>query len=164
MDGPGACQEVGPECRRLVRFTAFMLPQALPYQLKVRDYFKQQVSAWEWFAASRTREEQLVSFQTELLKNTLPFRRGTDTALYEKIDLVREKLELGTLPVTAYQVQNADDPEPSAGIVYLRREAHLVFSGPILERLNEAELLAVITSLVKIATGSGRRLLRAIRW
>ena len=121
-----------------------MLPQALPYQLKVRDYFKQQASTWEFFAASRTREEQLVSFQTELLKNTYQFRRGTDTALYEKIDLVREKLELGALPVTAYQAQNANDPELNASIVYLHREAHLVFSGPILERLNEGELLAVI--------------------
>jgi len=121
-----------------------MLPQALPYQLKVRDYFKQQASTWEFFAAARTREEQLVSFQTELLKNTYQFRRGTDTALYEKIDLVREKLELGALPVTAYQAQNANDPELNASIVYLHREAHLVFSGPILERLNEVELLAVI--------------------
>lgn len=121
-----------------------MLPQALPYQLKVRDYFKQQASTWEFFAAARTREEQLVSFQTELLKNTYQFRRETDTALYEKIDLVREKLELGALPVTAYQAQNANDPELNASIVYLHREAHLVFSGPILERLNEAELLAVI--------------------
>jgi len=121
-----------------------MLPQALPYQLKVRDYFKQQASTWEFFAAAHTREEQLVSFQTELLKNTYQFRRGTDTALYDKIDLVREKLELGALPVTAYQAQNANDPELNASIVYLHREAHLVFSGPILERLNEAELLAVI--------------------
>lgn len=121
-----------------------MVPQALPYQLKVRDHFKQQASTWEFFAAARTREEQLVSFQTELLKNTYQFRRGMDTALYEKIDLVREKLELGALPVTAYQAQNANDPELNASIVYLHREAHLVFSGPILERLNEAELLAVI--------------------
>ena len=121
-----------------------MLPQALPYQLKVRDYFKQQASTWEFFAAARTREEQLISFKTELLKNTYQFRRGTDTALYEKIDLVSEKLELGDLPITAYQAQNANDPELNASIVYLHREAHLVFSGPILERLNEAELLAVI--------------------
>ncbi len=121
-----------------------MLPQALPYQLKVRDYFKQQASTWEFFAAAHTREEQLVSFQTELLKNTYQFRRGTDTALYEKIDLAREKLGLGILPVTVYQAQNANDPELNASIVYLHKEAHLVFSGAILERLNEAELLAVI--------------------
>ncbi len=121
-----------------------MLPQALPYQLKVRDYFKQQTSTWEFFAAARTREEQLVSFQTELLKNTYQFRRETDTALYEKIDLAREKLGLGTLPVTAYQAQQANDPELNASIVYLHQEAHIVFSGPILARLNETELLAVI--------------------
>jgi hypothetical protein len=79
-----------------------------------------------------------------LLKNTCQFRREADTALYEKIDLVREKLGLGDLTVTAYQAQNGNDPELNASIVYLHGEAHLVFSGPILERLNEAELLAVI--------------------
>jgi hypothetical protein len=121
-----------------------MLPVALPYHLKVRDHFKQQTSTWEFFAAARTREEQLVSFQTELLKNTYQFRRETDGSLYEKIDLAREKLGLGELLVTAYQTQYANDPELNASIVYLHQEAHLVFSGPVLERLNEAELLAVI--------------------
>jgi len=121
-----------------------MLPEALPYHLKVRDYFKQQTSTWEFFAAARTREEQLVSFQTELLKNTYQFRRETDPALYEKIDLAREKLGLGALQVTAYQAQYTNDPDVNASIVYLHQQAHLVFSGPILERLNEPELQAVI--------------------
>ena len=123
-----------------------MLPEALPYHLKVRDYFKQQTSTWEFFAAARTRDEQLVSFQTELLKNTYQFRReaGSDRGLYEKIDLAREKLGLGALPVTAYQANSANSPELNASIVYLHQQAHIVFSGPILERLNEAELLSVI--------------------
>jgi len=121
-----------------------MLPEALPYHLKVRDHFKQQSSTWEFFAATRTREEQLAGFKTELLKNTYQFRPETDKALYEKIDLAREKLGLGTLPVTVYQAQFANDPELNASIVYLNQEAHIVFSGPIVERLNDAELLAVI--------------------
>jgi len=121
-----------------------MLPEALPYHLKVRDHFKQQTSTWEFFAAARTREEQLAAFKTELLKNTYQFRPGTDKALYDKIDLAREKLGLGALPVTVYQAQFANDPELNASIVYLHQEAHIVLSGPIVERLNDAELLAVI--------------------
>jgi hypothetical protein len=121
-----------------------LLPEALPYHLKVRDHFKQQTSTWEFFAAARTREEQLAAFKTELLKNTYQFRPGTDKALYDKIDLAREKLGLGALPVTVYQAQFANDPELNASIVYLHQEAHIVLSGPIVERLNDAELLAVI--------------------
>jgi len=121
-----------------------MLPEALPYHLKVRDHFSKHTSTWEFFAAARTREEQLVSFQTELLKNTYQFRRETDADLYAQIDLVRERLGLGQLPVTAYQAQYANELELNASIVYLHQEAHLVFSGPIRQRLNAAELLAVI--------------------
>jgi hypothetical protein len=121
-----------------------MLPEALPYHLKVRDHFKQQGSTWEFFAAVRTREEQLVAFRTELLKNTYQFRPETDKALYEKVDLAREKLGLGDLVVTISQAQLYDSPEMNASIVYLDQEAHIVFSGPIIGRLNDAELLAVI--------------------
>jgi hypothetical protein len=36
-----------------------MLPEALPYHLRVRDHFRQQISVWEFFSAAPTREEQL---------------------------------------------------------------------------------------------------------
>jgi hypothetical protein len=122
-----------------------MLPEAHPYQLKVRDFFRRQTSTWEFFAAARTREAQLIAFQTELLKNTYRFSRESEPALFEKIDRVREQLELGTLPVMAYQAQYANaGNDLNASVIYLDQQAHLVFSGPILEKLNEEELLAVI--------------------
>jgi hypothetical protein len=122
-----------------------MLPEALPYHLKVRDFFRRQTSTWEFFTAARTREEQLIAFQTELLKNTYRFSRESEPALFGKIDRVREQLELGILPVMAYQAQYASPGNDlNASVIYLHQEAHLVFSGPILERLNEEELLAVI--------------------
>jgi hypothetical protein len=122
-----------------------MLPEALPYQLKVLDFFRRQTSTWEFFTAARTREEQLIAFQKELLKNTYRFSRDSEPALFGKIDRVREQLGLGTLPVMAYQAQYAHPGNDlNASVIYLHQEAHLVFSGPILERLNEEELLAVI--------------------
>jgi hypothetical protein len=36
-----------------------MLPEALPYHLRVRDHFRQQTSVWEFFSAAPTREEQI---------------------------------------------------------------------------------------------------------
>jgi hypothetical protein len=122
-----------------------MLPEALPYHLKVRDFFRRQTSTWEFFTAARTRDQQLIAFQTELLKNTYRFSRDSEPALFGKIDRVREQLGLGMMPVMAYQAQYASPGnELNASAIYLHQEAHLVFSGPILERLNEEELLAVI--------------------
>ena len=119
-----------------------MLSAAPPYHLKVLDHFKQQRSTWDFFAAAGTREEQLVSFKTDLLKNTYKFQPGTDPQIYEKITLVKERLGLGELPVTAYQAQYTD--EGNASILYFHGEAHLVFSGDLTQRLNGEELLAVI--------------------
>ena len=121
-----------------------MLPEALPYHLKVRDHFRQHPSTWEFYAAARTREEQWDYDKTELLKNTDPFLRETDAGLYAQIDLAREKLGLGQLTVTAYQAQYANELELNTSIVYLHQEAHLVFSGPVRQRLSDAEMLAVI--------------------
>jgi Zn-dependent protease with chaperone function len=122
-----------------------MLPEALPYHLKVRDFFRRQTSTWEFFTAAGTRDQQLIAFQTELLKNTYRLSRDSEPALFGQIDRVREQLGLGTLPVMAYQAQYAHPGNQlNASIIYLHQEAHLVFSGPILERLNEEELLALI--------------------
>ena len=119
-----------------------MLSAAPPYHLKVLDHFKQQRSTWDFFAAAGTREEQLVSFKTDLLKNTYKFQPGTDPQIYEKIALAKDKLGLDELPVTAYQAQYTD--EGNASILYFHGEAHLVFSGDLTQRLSGEELLAVI--------------------
>jgi hypothetical protein len=116
--------------------------QALPYHLKVRDYFRQQDKTWEFFAAAKTKEDQLLQFKTELLKNTYKFDPASDHKIYDKVNLAKEKLELNDLPVTVYQAQYTD--ELNASIVFLEKEAHIVFSGRIIQLLNEEELLAVI--------------------
>lgn len=118
------------------------LSEPLPYHVKIRDYFKRQSGIWSFFSAARQREEQLAAFKTELLKNTYQFHPGSDPLLYEKIHIACEKLGLSGLSVTAYQAIN--EPEPNASIACLPREAHIVFSGNLLQMLGEAELLALI--------------------
>jgi len=115
---------------------------ALPYHVKVKDYFFQQKKTWQFFASAKTKDNQLAQFKTELLKNTYKFDSATDTGIYEKVKTAKEKLGLEQLPVTIYQGQYTD--ELNASIVYLDNEAHIVFSGKITQLLNNDELLAVI--------------------
>ncbi len=119
-----------------------MLSEPLSYHLKIRDYFKRQPGLWSFFSAPRQREEQLASFKADLLKNTYQFQPGSDPLLYEKIHIAREKLGLGDMPVTAYQATHS--PEPNASIVCLPNEAHMVFSGGLMQLLSEDELLALV--------------------
>jgi hypothetical protein len=120
-----------------------MLSEPLPYHVKIRDYFKGQSGIWSFFAAAPKREEQLTAFKTELLKNTYQFHPGSDPLLYEKIHTAQEKLGLNGVLVTAYQAIT-HEPELNASIVCLANEAHIVFSGGLLQILDEAELLALI--------------------
>lgn len=119
-----------------------MLSEPLPYHWKIRDYFKGQPGIWSFFSATRKKEEQLSSFKSDLLKNTYQFQPGSDLLLYEKIAVIQEKLGLGHLSVTAYQA--AHSSELNASIVCLQGEAHMVFSGGVLQLLDEQELSALI--------------------
>lgn len=116
--------------------------QALPYHLKVRDHFVRQTTTWNYFAAVKTKEEQLAQYKTELLKNTYKFDETADAGIYEKVVKAKEKLGLEQLPVTVYQAQYTD--EMNASIVFLNNEAHIVFSGRITQLLDEDELLAIL--------------------
>ena len=115
---------------------------ALSYHQKVKDHFKQQSKTWDYFATAKNKEDQLLQFKTELLKNTYKFDPVTEHFIYDKLKIVKEKLDLQNLPVTVYQSQYTD--ELNASIVYLNNEAHIVFSGTITKLLDEEELLAVL--------------------
>lgn len=115
---------------------------ALSYHEKVRSHFKSQPKTWEYFSTAKNKEEQLQQFKTELLKNTYKFDLTTDAYIYNKIQIIKEKLDIEKLPVTVYQAQYTD--ELNASIVYLNNEAHIVFSGPITKLMDEEELLAIL--------------------
>ena len=116
--------------------------QSLPYHQKVKEHFKSQPKTWDYFCIEKNKEGQLEQFKKELLKNTYKFDSTVDIALYDKLSIAKEKLDLQNLPVTVYQAQYTD--ELNATIVYLDGEAHIVFSGPITKLLDEEEMLAVL--------------------
>lgn len=115
---------------------------ALTYHLQVKDHFKQQTKTWDYFCIDKNKEEQLRAFKTELLKNTYKFDPVAEPRIYDKLTLAQNKLGLENLPVTVYQSQHSE--ELNASIVYLNKEAHIVFTGPVLKLLDEDELLAVL--------------------
>ena len=115
---------------------------ALPYHVRVRDHFKQQTKTWNFFAAGKTKDEQLQQFKTELLKNTYKFDETADRFIYDKVNIIKEKLDLQELPVTVYQAQFTD--ELNASIVFINNEAHIVFSGRITQLMDDEELLAIL--------------------
>lgn len=113
----------------------------LPYHAATAAYFKQQQSVWQFFASTTNKAEQLKEYKTHLLKNTYKFDEVSDAPLYQKLNLAREKLNV-SFPVTLYQAQHTD--EMNATIVYLNEEAHIVFSGKLIQTLTDEELLAIL--------------------
>jgi hypothetical protein len=113
----------------------------LPYHQLATQYFRQQSNVWNFFASHTHKEEQLKAFKTDLLKNTYQFNESADQSLYEKVNLAKEKLNL-QLPVYLYQAQHTEDV--NASILYINNESHIVFSGKIIQLLNEDELLAIL--------------------
>ncbi len=117
-----------------------MLP-VLPYHQLTNDYFRQNNAVWKFFSEHKHKEEHLIQFKTELLKNSYKFTEDSDPALYAKVSLAKEKLKI-VFPVFVYQSQITDDL--NASVVFVNNEIHLVFSGPIMQLLTEEELTAVI--------------------
>jgi hypothetical protein len=113
----------------------------LDYHEHATRYFQQQKAVWDFFSNHQHKEEQLREFKTELLKNTYKFDASSEPSLYAKVNLAKEKLGLN-LPITIYQAQHTE--EINATIIYINNEAHIVFSGRLIQMLSEEELLAVI--------------------
>lgn len=113
----------------------------LHYHLVTTEYFKQQEKLWQFFAHHTYKEDHLKSFKIDLLKNTYQFEESADPELFKKVQAAKEKLNL-SLPVFLYQAQNTEDM--NATIAYINNEAHIVFSGKILQFLNEEEVQAII--------------------
>lgn len=115
--------------------------QPFNYHLQLRSNLKAQKKTWDWFSSVRVKDEQLLEFKSNLLKNTYRLDKESNPELYEKVQIAKDKLGLN-IEVTLYQAQNSTDN--NAGISYLPGEAHIVLSGQIMKLLTGDELLSIL--------------------
>ncbi|RYZ56445.1 MAG: peptidase M48 [Sphingobacteriales bacterium] len=82
-----------------------------------------------------------MEYKISLLKSTYQFDRTGHPVLFQQLDTAKEALGL-TIPIFVYQAENAG--EMNASIVYVNSEAHIVFTGKLLDTLSPEELLAIL--------------------
>lgn len=118
--------------------------EPLPYLKDLADHLAlEEAKAWAWFSRELTGPEHAERMRLELLKATYRLDRDDRPALYAAADRVRERLGV-TAPVTLYQLQQGDSAALNASLFYIPGEAHVAFQGPVLDKLQGAELDALL--------------------
>jgi hypothetical protein len=114
----------------------------VPYHKSLRDYFKtNEKGLWKWISSAKYKDEYFDSSRLELLKSTYRLDKENYSDLYSTASKAASELELD-VPVTLYQ-------GPAAGIsnvalLYIPGEAHIVFSGKVIDLLDTLEIKAII--------------------
>jgi len=115
----------------------------LPYQQALADHLAtEEREAWEWLSKDLADPGHAERMRLELLKATYRIERDARPALYELAEGVRQRMGLAA-PLTFYQMQQSDG-SMNAVQFYIPGEIHIAFMGPVLEKLRDAELSAVI--------------------
>ena len=95
--------------------------------------------AWEWSSSSALTQEA-GEVRDAMLRDTYRLEQAGHPQVFQACRTAMERLGIEA-PVTLYQ---ANDGSMNASLVYVPGEIHLVFFGPILEKLDQAELLALM--------------------
>lgn len=112
----------------------------LAYHQDVIAYLKRaERHAWEWSASDLVAPE-VAEVREAMLRDTYRLEPQGHPAVFEACHTAMERLGIAA-PVTLYQ---ANDGTMNASLVHVPGEIHLVFFGPILEKLSPDELLALM--------------------
>lgn len=95
--------------------------------------------AWEW-SSSGSLIQEAGEIRDTMLRNTYRLEKAGHPQVFEACHTAMTRLGIEA-PITLYQ---ANDGTMNASLVYVPGEIHLVFFGPILEKLDHAELLALM--------------------
>lgn len=115
--------------------------QALAYHQDVVHYLREQEpDVWRWAGSATAQDEHAEAVRADLLRQTYRLDEDAHPELHRAARSAAGRLGLD-VPVQLYQ---ATDGPMNAALYFLPGEAHIVFSGPLLERLQGAELEAVL--------------------
>lgn len=117
-------------------------PGPLAYHREVVAYLQEAESElWQWASSAEARVGESEAIRTALLKTNYRLDAGAHPDLTQRCATMAARLDV-TVPVTMYQAQGGLGM--NAALVHLPGEAHLIFTGPILENLAGTELDAVL--------------------
>ena len=113
----------------------------LPYHLAVVSALRtNEPEVWKWISSAEARDEYADQVRGELLKETYRLDAEAHSEVHQCCAAAAQRLGID-IPITLYQ---RGDVTMNAALYFVPGEAHVVFSGPLLERLRGAELEAVI--------------------
>lgn len=115
-----------------------LLPLAYHHDL-IACIEREERHAWEWSASGAVMQE-VDEIRDTMLRDTYRLERGGHAEVFEACETAMARLGIEA-PFTLYQ---ANDGSMNASLVFVPGEIHLVFFGPILEKLDPGELLALM--------------------
>jgi predicted SprT family Zn-dependent metalloprotease len=124
-----------PPAVRLEDLTPLPYQQALAAHLQANE-----PEVWRWAASAEAREEHAAAVRADLLRNSYRLDADAHPELHAHCNAAVQRLGI-TARVALYQ---AGDGTMNATLYFLPGEAHIVLSGPLMERLQGAELQAVL--------------------
>ena len=114
--------------------------EPLAYQHDVVAYLqREEPHTWGWSASGGLKQE-VDEIRDSMLRDTYRLEQAGHATVFEACKTAMERLGIEA-PFTLYQ---ANDGSMNASLVYVPGEIHLVFFGPILEKLDQAQLLALM--------------------
>ncbi|HSV48533.1 MAG TPA: M48 family metalloprotease [Ramlibacter sp.] len=115
--------------------------EPLPYHVAIVDYLRtHEPDVWRWACSVEARSEHADAVRADLLKHTYRLDAAAYPALHMDCEAVAGRLGLKA-PVTLYQ---SGEGAMNACLFYLPGEAHVVFTGAVLDRMEGPELQALL--------------------
>ncbi len=128
-----------PPAVRLQDLTPLPYQQALAAHLQAHE-----PEVWHWAASAEAREAHAAAVRTELLRSAYRLDADAHPDLHAHAQLAAQRLGV-TARIALYQAPSgATNGAMNAAIHCVPGEAHIVLSGPLLERLQGPELQAVL--------------------
>ena len=109
-------------------------PSPLPYHREVVAYLQEfECELWRWASSAESRAGEADDVRTAMLKTHYRLDADAHSQLTERCAAMAARLGVAA-PVTMYQARAG--LRMNAALIHLPGEAHLVFTGPILEKLD----------------------------
>lgn len=116
--------------------------EPLRYHRAIADYLREhEPEVWAWTAGQAEREEQARDVRAALLRETYRLEADAHPDVHRDCAAVMSALGLEA-PLTLYQAP--DSGMMNAALYFIPGEAHLIFHGPILEKLSPEERVALL--------------------